>query len=311
MKRRAIVLLLALAAWVGGTAIASVGPVATQRAQAGVMFGLAHAGFVPSLTGTKPVVILVIGSGARPGDDVIHSLSDSIHLVFMDPATHKASIVGVPRDSYVPIPGKGTNKINASMVYGGPDLLIQTLESNFGVHIDYWALTTFWGMTQMIDAIHGLTVDVPFGMVDPYSGANFKKGTLHMSGKQVLAFSRDRHSLISGDFGRSQDGGRIMLAALSQFQKEFSKDQSRLFVWLSSGLRNMQTTLTLSQVVDLAFTASHLKLKTVQSVVLPGGTGMTGGLSVVFPDMAKAKAIMADAQADGVISKKNVPPVYN
>jgi LCP family protein required for cell wall assembly len=304
-------MLFALVAWVGGTAVASVGPVVSARAQAGVMLGAAHSGYVPSLSGSKPVVILAIGSGARPGEDVVHSLSDSIHLIFLDPATHKASIVGVPRDCFVPIPGHGTNKINAAMVAGGPDLLIQTLETNFGVHIDYWALTTFWGMTQMIDAIGGLTVDVPFPMVDPYSGANFKKGPLHMTGKQVLAFSRDRHSLNSGDFGRSQNGGRVFLSALTQFEKEFGSDQSRLFNWLSSGLRNMSTTLALPDIVDLAFTASHVKIKSAQSVVLPGSTNTTSsGLSVVVPDMAKARAIMADAQADAVISKKNVPPVY-
>jgi LCP family protein required for cell wall assembly len=235
-------------------------------------------------------------------------------VIFLDPATHKAAIVGVPRDSYVPIPGHGTNKINAAMAAsdGGPPLLVQTLETNFGVHIDYWALTTFWGMTQMIDGIGGLTVNVPFPMSDPFSGSNFKKGPLHMNGKQVLAFSRDRHSLASGDFGRSQNGGRVLLAALTQFEKEFGADQGRLFNWLSSGLRNMTTTLPLPVILDLAFTASHVKVKSAQSVVLPGGTGTTSsGLSIVTPDMAKARAIMADAQTDGVISKKNIPPVFN
>jgi polyisoprenyl-teichoic acid--peptidoglycan teichoic acid transferase len=311
MRRRAVIVLLTMVAWVGGTALASVGPVVAAHAQSGVMFGVAHSGYVPSLSSSKPVVILAIGSGARIGEDVVHSLSDSIHVIFLDPATHKASIVGVPRDSYLPIPGHGTNKINAAMVAGGPDLLIQTLETNYGVHIDFWALTTFWGMTQMIDSIGGLTVDVPFPMSDPFSGSNFKKGPLHMSGKQVLAFSRDRHSLSAGDFGRSQNGGRVFLAALTQFEKEFAGDQSRLFNWLSSGLRNMSTTVALPDIVDLAFTASHVKVKSAQSVVLPGGTTTTsGGLSIVVPDVAKAKAIMADAQADAVISKKNVPPVY-
>jgi polyisoprenyl-teichoic acid--peptidoglycan teichoic acid transferase len=312
MRRKAIVLMLALTAWVGGTAVASVGPVVTARANAGIFFGAAHAGYVPSLTSTKPIVILVIGSGARPGENVIDSLSDSIHLLFLDPATHKAAIVGVPRDSYLPIPGQGTNKINAAMVAGGPDLLIKTLEQNYGVHVDYWALTTFWGMTQMIDGIGGLTITVPFGMVDSYSGANFKAGTQHLNGKQVLAFSRDRHSLISGDFGRSQNGGRVMLAALTQFQKEFGKDQTSLFTWLSSGMKNIQTTLKLSDILALAFTASHVHLKDVQNVVLPGGTEtLPGPLSVVTPDVAQCKAIIADAQKDAVISKQNLPPVYN
>jgi polyisoprenyl-teichoic acid--peptidoglycan teichoic acid transferase len=308
MRRRATVGLLALVAWVVGTAFASVGPVVTAPAQAGVIVGQAHANFAPSLTGSKPIVVLAIGSGARPGEDVVHSLSDSIHLIFLNPSSHKASIVGVPRDSYVPIPGLGTNKINDAMVAGGPPLLIQTLESNFGVHIDYWALTTFWGMDQMINSIGGLDVNVPFPMKDSYSGANFTKGKHHLTGPQVLAFSRDRHSLNSGDFGRSEDGGRVFLAALAQFKTEFAKDQGRLFAWLAAGMKNMQTTLKLSTLVDLAFTASHVALKDAQNVVLPGGTGMVGSLSVVHIDTAKARAIIADAQKDGVISKANVPP---
>ncbi len=64
-----------------------------------------------------------MGSGARPGEDVLHSLADSLHVIFIDPATHKASMIGVPRDSYVPIEGHGTGKINSSLFYGGPELL--------------------------------------------------------------------------------------------------------------------------------------------------------------------------------------------
>jgi polyisoprenyl-teichoic acid--peptidoglycan teichoic acid transferase len=307
MRRRATIGLLALVAWVAGTAFASVGPVVTARTQAGMIIGEAHANFAPSLTGSKPIVVLAIGSGSRPGEDVIHSLADSIHLIFLNPSTHKAAIVGVPRDSYVPIPGIGTNKINDAMVAGGPGLLVQTLESNFGVHIDYWALTTFGGLAQMINSIGGLTINVPFAMKDSYSGADFKKGKHHMTGPQVLAFSRDRHSLNSGDFGRSEDGGRVFLAALSQFKTEFAKDQARLFAWIAAGMRNMQTTLKLPELVDLAFTASHVALKDAQNVVLPGGSGMVGSISVVHIDTARARALIADAQKDGTISKANMP----
>jgi LCP family protein required for cell wall assembly len=273
-----------------------------------VIIGAAHASFAPSLTGSEPIVILAIGSGSRPGEDVIHSLSDSIHLIFLNPSKHTAAIVGVPRDSYVPIPGIGTNKINDAMVAGGPQLLVQTLESNFGVHIDYWALTTFGGLAEMINRIGGLTINVPFAMHDSYSGAQFTKGKHHLSGPQVLAFSRDRHSLNSGDFGRSEDGGRVFLAALAQFRTEFAQDQGRLFEWIAAGMRNMQTTLKLSELVDLAFTASHVSLKDAQNVVLPGGTGLVGTSSVVHLDMARARAIITDAQKDGMISRSNLPP---
>jgi len=174
LRRRGLVAILGLVAWVAGSTLGAVGP-ATAHASSGVVIGTAHAGFTPSLTGTKPIVILAVGSGARPGDDVMHSLSDSIHLIFLSPGNHHATIVGIPRDSWVPIPGHGTTKINAALGYGGPDLMVQTIESLTGVHIDYWAITTFWGFTNMINQINGLTVDVPFPFHDPtYSRADLQ-----------------------------------------------------------------------------------------------------------------------------------------
>ncbi|MEA2521099.1 MAG: polyisoprenyl-teichoic acid--peptidoglycan teichoic acid transferase, partial [Actinomycetota bacterium] len=130
MRRRFVVLMLFLLAWVGAIVAAGFGSGGTAVAQTpGIIIGKAHAGYAPSLTGSKPVVVLAIGSGARPGDDVMHSLSDSMHVIFINPTTHKASMVGIPRDSWVNIPAHGTNKINAAMPYGGPPLLIKTIET--------------------------------------------------------------------------------------------------------------------------------------------------------------------------------------
>jgi LCP family protein required for cell wall assembly len=309
MRRRAAFLVIALAAWVLGSALGSLGGTVTARAQsAGVVVGKAHAGYTPSLTGSKPVVILAIGSGARPGENVMRSLGDSLHLIFVNPASKRAVLVGVPRDSYLPIPGRGTAKINSSMVYGGPELMVQTMEQNFGVTIDYWALTTFWGFTDMINAVGGLTVDVPFPMVDSYSRTDFSPGVQKLTGPEALAFSRDRHSMEQGDFARQENGGRLFLAALAQFKKQFKTDQARLFTWLGAGMRNIETEMPLSEVMALAFTASKVPITRVQNVVLPGGTGMVGGISVVTLDMARARAIMADAKKDALLLKKNVPP---
>jgi LCP family protein required for cell wall assembly len=302
--------MLFLLAWVGAIVAAGFGSGGTAVAQTpGIIIGKAHAGYAPSLTGSKPVVVLAIGSGARPGDDVMHSLSDSMHVIFINPTTHKASMVGIPRDSWVNIPGHGTNKINASMPYGGPPLLIKTIETNWGVHIDYYALTTFWGIRHIVDSVGGLTIDVPFPMNDPYSHANFHPGVQKLTGTQVLAFSRDRHSLLSGDFGRSEDGGRVLMALLAQFHKQFTKDPTALYTWVGSGLQNLTTTdLTLDQVMNLAWTCTHVSAAGVQNLVLPGGTGMEGTLSVVHIDTSRAKVIFSDAQKDAVVSKKNVPP---
>ena len=310
MRRRFAFVILALLAWVGGTMAGSPGSTGTAAiAQtAGIIIGKAHAGYTPSLTGSKPVVVLAIGSGARPGDDVMHSLSDSLHVIFINPATHKASMVGIPRDSWVDIPGFGTNKINASMPYGGPPLLVKTIESNWGVHIDYYALTTFWGIRKIVDSVGGLTIDVPFAMNDPYSHANFQPGVQKLDGTQVLAFSRDRHSIASGDFGRSENGGRVLMALLAQFHKQFNKDPTSLYTWVGAGLQNVSSiNMSLDEAMNLAWTCTHVSADSVQNFVLPGGTGMQGTLSVVFIDAGRATAIFKDAQKDAVVSKKNAP----
>jgi LCP family protein required for cell wall assembly len=276
-----------------------------------VVIGTAHAGFTPSLTGSKPIVVLAVGSGARPGDDVMHSLSDSLHLLFINPDKHAVAMIGIPRDSWVDIPGHGTDKINSALVAGGPDLMVQTIESHFGVHIDYWAITTFWGVTSMIDAIGGLTVDVPFRMYDPTgSHVDLHAGVQTLTGAQALAFARDRHSMLQGDLTRSENGGRLFLAALAQFQKEYTKDPSALLTWLGAGLSNMIASdgLTPDQVVQLAYTVTAQPVKKVQNIVLPGSAQMIGSKSVVVLNAAAVTKIFTDVTPDGIVSKQNVPP---
>ncbi len=309
MRRRALLAILGIAAWVIGSALGALGPVSAHAESPGIAVGKAHAGYTPSLTGSKPVVILAVGSGARPGEDVLHSLADSIHLLFLNPAKHHATMVGIPRDSYVDVPGHGTNKINSSLFYGGPDLLVQTIESISGVHIDYWAITTFWGFTDMINEIGGLTVDVPFRFYDPsYSRADLQPGVQKLDGQQALSFARDRHSMVQGDFARQENGGRLFLAALAQFQKEYAKDATELMTWLGAGMSNTFIEIPLSEVQQLAFTATKIPVKNVQNVVLPGSAQMAGSLSVVIlNDTWKAK-IFADVKPDAILSKKNVPP---
>jgi polyisoprenyl-teichoic acid--peptidoglycan teichoic acid transferase len=306
--RRFLAVVLVLATWVGGTVAGSLGSTPAAAADPGILIGKAHADYAPTLTGSKPIVILAVGSGARPGDDVSHSLSDSLHLIFLNPDQHAIAMVGIPRDSWVDIPGHGTNKINSALVQGGPDLMVQTIETHFGVHIDYWAITTFWGFKAMIDDIGGLTVNVPFRMLDSYSGADLQPGVQELSGEQALAMARDRHSMLSGDFTRQENGGRLLLAALAQFQKEYGQDPTALLTWLGAGLSNMTTTLTADQVVQLAYTVTAQPVKKVQNIVLPGSAEMIGGVSAVALNDAAATAIMSDASQDGVVAKKNVPP---
>lgn len=315
LTRRARLALVGLIAWTAGTAAGSVSPggdavAFAQSASPTIQIAQAHAGYVPTLDGTSPIFILFLGSDARPGEPVDGERTDSIHLVAINPAKHRASILGFPRDSYVSIPGVGTNKINSAMVSGGPELAVQTVEALTGIKIDYWALTSFDGFQKMINGIGGLTVDVPFAMHDSYSRADFEPGRQELSGGEALAFARDRHSLPQGDFGRSENQGRLMIASLVQFRKEFGKDPSRVLTWIGAGLRNLQTDVPLDQLLSLAFTASTINPKHVVNIVAPGTSGMAGSSSIVNLTSA-ATAIFDDLKNDGLVSKKNIPPSPN
>jgi len=222
--RRRVALVVALvAAWVAGSALGATRP--AGHASAAPLFQLepAHAEYVPVLDGSKPIYVLVIGSDARPDQAIESQRADSIHILSINPAEHRASIVGIPRDSYVDIPGVGQNKIDAALFYGGPDLVVQTVEQLTGLKMDYWAMTGFASFEQMVDDVDGLVVDVPFAMSDDASRAFFDPGVQRLDGDNALAFARNRHDLPAGDFGRSENQGRLMVAALAQLKKEITK----------------------------------------------------------------------------------------
>ena len=308
MRRRVVLALAALTLWVAGTVAGSIGPAAPTPAAAQPMLviGKAHTGYTPQLTG-KPIFILALGSDARPGTPIDHGLSDSIHIIAINLDKERVSILGFPRDSYVPIPGHGSNKINAAMPLGGPQLTIQTVESITGIRFDYYVLTSFEGVQTAVDDIGGLTIDVPFPMFDSYSRSNFDPGVQTLNGHDVLAFARDRHSLASGDFGRSEDQGRVLLAALMQLRKQYAKDPSILFDYIGAGLRNIQTDLSTQEVLDFAFTALAINPAHVQNMVAPGSIGSVGTMSTVNL-LSSNSSIYRDLADDGIVSKKNVPP---
>jgi polyisoprenyl-teichoic acid--peptidoglycan teichoic acid transferase len=305
VRRSAIVLVPVVVAWALGSAFGSISTL-SSAASAAIFVGRPEAHFAPDLPGRRTITILAVGSDARPGQNPLGLRADSIHLIFLHPGKEQAVMVGIPRDTWVPIPGHGSNKINSAMSSGGPALLVQTIERAFGARIDYWAVASFWGVTDAINEIGGLSVRVPFPMHNP-QGKNFRPGMHHLNGSQVLGFSRERKTVPGGDFGRQENGGRVLLAALAQFQEEFRDDPGRLLAWVGAGMRNMDTTLPVGEVIDLAMDMTDVKLAHVRNVVFPGGTGTVGGSSVVFLSMSTARRIVADARVDGALRRGNVP----
>jgi LCP family protein required for cell wall assembly len=146
--------------------------------------------------------MLVIGSDARPGEDIRRTNGDSIHLIAVNPRTFEGTIVGFPRDAWVEIPGRGTGKMNSALAMGGPSLMVDTVRRLTGLPIQYYALTGFKGLESLVDDLGGVNVMVNQRMSDRFSGAFFEQGWHKFNGAQALAFTRNRHDTANGDFGR-------------------------------------------------------------------------------------------------------------
>jgi LCP family protein required for cell wall assembly len=144
--------------------------------------------------------------------------TDSIILVHVPQDGGKPVLVSIPRDSYVPIPGHGSNKINASFSFGGPNLLVKTVEHVSDIHIDGYVEIGFAGFASVVDSVDGVRICVPFHMNDPKAGINLKKGCQVLDGKNALGYVRARYSDPRGDIGRAERQrqflGAIMKKAL-------------------------------------------------------------------------------------------------
>ena len=241
VRRRGALAVMALVAWVAGSALGALGGVTPASAQMGIVIGKAHAGYAPSLTGTKPIVILVVGSGARLGDDVTHSLADSIHVVTINPDKHKATIIGIPRDSWVEIPGHGTSKINASMVRRrtrpvGPDGR-EHLGSHDRLLRAHHVLGPVAALRQPRRAHDGRAVR----RCTTRTRARTSSRGCRRSTASRCWRSRATVTACRGRLRSPENGGRVLIASLAQFRKEFQVDQSPLFTWIASGMRNVET----------------------------------------------------------------------
>jgi LCP family protein required for cell wall assembly len=245
------------------------------------------------------IFTLVIGSDARPKEDLRKTRADSLHLVAVNPATRQGTILGFPRDSWVEIPGHGRGKINDAMAIGGPDLLARTVRKLTGLPVDYYVLTGFTGFSALVDEIGGVDVQLDRRMNDPYSGARFERGWQHFNGGEALAFSRDRHEVAYGDFSRSEHQGEVMLAGLAKLRGRVGDDNG-LVDWLDIMLRHVELDVPMSKLPQLAALVRRLDPARLTNVVAPGRVGTAGSASVVYLTR-DAAALFDDLRADGVV----------
>jgi LCP family protein required for cell wall assembly len=200
----------------------------------------------------------------------------------------------------VPIPGHGTDKINASLADGGPELVVQTVEHLTGVHIDAYVLTGFAGFVKGVGAIGGIDVTIPYAISDHYAHAQFRPGPEHLGGKQALSFARARHALPHGDFDRSLNQGRLLLGALATLRSEVRNGSAPFLRWAVAGAEYLRTDLSLEDLFELLVAAPAFDPRTARNRVATGRVGTIAGKSVVLLD-ARAHAMFRDFARDDVL----------
>jgi LCP family protein required for cell wall assembly len=248
-------------------------------------------------SGTSGITfMLAIGDDGRAG--VGGNRGDALHLIGVNPKAGRATMLDIPRDTWVDIPGRGQQRINAALEFGGPELQARTVSALTGVPISFTVMTNFDGLIGMVDDLGGVDVEVTQRMNDPNSGAFFEPGVHHMDGHAALAFSRNRH-IGSGDLTRTYNQGVLILAGLRKLRAD--QGPTSVFRTLNVLLRRARVDgVGPMDLYRLGRLALSIDPANVRNVVMPARLGQVGAASVVFVGPG-ADSLFADMRDDAVL----------
>lgn len=251
--------------------------------------------------------VLLIGNDSREnGED---GRSDAMILLSISNKTKTIHMTSLLRDMYVQIPGYDGNRLNAAYAYGGPTLLCETIELNFGIEVNRYVLVNFQAFASLVDAVGGIDLEVTNEEVqwinaylNEYNLLEGREittdyldtslfGEIHLNGPQALAYSRNRY--IGTDFGRTERQRKVLNAVIKKLPIAFATNQNELIEEL---FPNLTTNLTQAEVFRLSMDAGKLfSYEVLQTVIPAEGTYSNAsirGMSVLEVDFDANKAII-------------------
>jgi LCP family protein required for cell wall assembly len=230
--------------------------------------------------------------------------ADTIMLVHLPADRRRAYLVSIPRDAWVPIQGHGNAKLNAAFSFGGPPLLIATLERLTGVRVDHFAILDFQGFRSMTDALGGVDVRVARTVRDPTRNVVWPAGTHHLDGARALDFVRQRHNLPGGDLGRIKRQQAFLKALASRVvDRGTLANPLKLNALLEASTKavSVDESLTISRLRSLALQFRSVRAGALVFLTVPvAGTGPEGRQSVVYLDRAKGQPLYRALREDAV-----------
>jgi LCP family protein required for cell wall assembly len=225
------------------------------------------------------VNILLLGIDRRPGE---HGpwRTDTMLLTSVDPSMNSASMLSIPRDLWVPIPGYEENRINMAHYLGdareypggGPALSKKTVQYNFGVPVNYYVRVDFDGFRRIIDTIGGIDIEVEKEIIDDrfpderygYDPLYIEAGTQHMDGDLALKYARTRHG--SSDFDRAKRQQEVLMAVRDKaLQLNLLPKLPELMILLAD---TVETDLQPNEILNLAQIGWNIDRDSVHSAVI-------------------------------------------
>ena len=202
--------------------------------------------------------VLLVGQDHREGEDTARS--DSMILCSYKKESKTLVMTSFLRDLYVPIPGHDSNRINAAYASGGLELLEETLETNFNLHISGSVEADFSQFSDIIDLLGGVEVELrqdEADLINRQTGSSLTEGTQRLNGQEALLYSRIRKLDADGDFSRTQRQRKILTALVTRFQntglKELLELTEALMPMISTNLSKLQLlTIALELLPDLS-----------------------------------------------------------
>lgn len=230
-----------------------------------------------------PFSVLLLGVDERSGD---RGRSDSMIVVTVNPHEKSTKMLSIPRDTRVEIVGKGTeDKINHAYAFGGVEMSMDTVENFLDIPIDYYAKINMEGFRDIVDAVGGVNVQNEFTF--NYEGYTFKEGSLSLTGKEALAYSRMRYEDPRGDFGRQARQRQVIEAVIREGASVSSLwNYGDIFGAIGE---NVKTNLTLDEMVEIQKNYKSATGSISQSQIAGEGTKIGGIYYYIVPEEERQK----------------------
>lgn len=229
---------------------------------------LQHTEALSGAANTPGTTYLLAGSDSRAdgslSDGEGGARTDTIMLL-TQPASGTPSLISIPRDVVVEVPGHGAAKLNAAYTYGGPTALVASVENLTGITVDHYVEIGMAGVEAVVDAVGGVNLCWDADVDDPESGMVWTAGCHDVDGAAALAFARMRKSDPSGDIGRGQRQQQVIQAVVGKVA-----NPSVLLPWRQLSLANVATDTLITDPGTGLYNLGRMAL-TFRAATGPGG----------------------------------------